>query len=517
MSVFNNIFSKLFHIRSIGNISPSFTTNGQIYMKDNGSLYFINSSGTEYLLSSKLAVNIIDYLFTKINTTSLNDESKFLDLTEVSKNGDLTVSGNSVTLNTTGTYFISYGIYLEDTSGTTVGSSPSAQSFIVLDSLQGTSHRRYAASENYLVSNSGNVTYANMSSGIITINSQKTAQLQLTTNTGGTISFSGVDDESNRYKIPHLSIKQIFNSSFTDAKFIRSFALTSNIPSGVLSDASFIIIDSYNITNTSNIFTVTEDGFYYVQYNSEFDCTDNTITGTDPRIDTYIIKNNLDNISNPKYARNQASVITDSGNLRYSNTSSDIIELSKNDELRLQIKQTTGSNTVSFSSTTDDKKTNLVLYKLEFINEQNFVAEVSTAQTPSSGTRVVLPLTQVTSPNDITLSGNQISFADAGTYLITYNIEMEGSGILSDPTYETFFAINKSGTVTNADERYGHISERLVTYAGNLRYSTSKSVLIEISSTDYIEWFFKQTSGTTINVSSANVDQRMRVSCSRIK
>ena len=478
-------------------------------MKDDGLLYFLTPNGTEYILSHQKVVTTIDYLFASLTTTTFNDESKYLSLTQTTLDPNITVGANSATLNTPGTYFVSYGIFLENTGGETTASSPTATSFIVLNTTQNSSTRRYSASDNYLVANSGNVTYANTATGFITVSTPDLAQIQLTTNTGGNITFSGTNNED----IPYAHFHRIYDQNFTNATFIRAAALVTSPPSGTPTEVSFLALDTYNILLNTPVFTVPTTGYYYVQYNADFDGTG--IVGSNPRIDSYIVKNNLDNSSNFKYARNQASVVTDAGVLRYSNTCSDIMSLTANDNLRLKITQTTGT-TISFSSATDDKKTHLVLYKLEFIDDQKFEADVA-AQTPTSGVRFIVPLTQVAAPNDISLSTNRITFANAGSYLISYTIELDGSSIVADATYESFVAINAAGTITSATPRYGYLSERLITHAGNLRYSVSKSFIIEVTVTDYIEWFFTQTTGQAINVSSANVDQKMRISCSRIK
>ena len=79
MSTFKNLYTTLTHTKNTS--KPSTSSFGQIYSKADGLLYFLSSSGVEYVLSVSQVIQTLDYIYassTSISPNTVNVTSPLL-------------------------------------------------------------------------------------------------------------------------------------------------------------------------------------------------------------------------------------------------------------------------------------------------------------------------------------------------------------------------------------------------------------------------------------------------------
>lgn len=523
MSVFKNIFnSGIFNLFS--NIKPSTNNYGQIYMKSDKLLYFLNADGNEYLLSANLILNTIDFLLAqRQNPLSVSTSPVFIPWdTGITVLDNVSINTNTTIINigTAGVYNIKYTIHVECTNNTANGSNPNLTSYIVLNGDDGNEFRRYASNTESIITYENNYRYAQTVQCIANVTSNSNIKLNFLQTTG---SSNTTLSSTTKTKMARLNVQRIFPSiivgDYLSARHITQQTLTSASPYDIMWDTVNSQYGNISVNGALNSqIDINSSGYYNVTYNITFTGDSQDVTGT-PELESYIVVNNTDNTSTYRYGVNKEIVVSNNGDILYFMTISAIIKLAGGDNLRFRVKQTTGSNTIRFSGVNDSssdgayKISNLDIYKMDnstsiILNQQSGIIlanNTTTAITWSDQIDVNGDLTQGTPTS-------KIEIATTGTYDVVYTLELnntDNSITGNDPRIESYIAIDG---LTN-DHRYGNNYKSIVVDNGNMKYSCVKACQIEITAGSYIELYVNQITGSSnITASSTNLNQMMSIS-----
>lgn len=493
MSTFKNLYTTLTHTKNTS--KPSTSSFGQIYSKTDGLLYFLSSSGVEYVLSVSQVIQTLDYIYassTSISPTPLS--LPWNSTIDVKNNISVNIGDNTIiNIGTPGIYMVTYGKTVTDTNapdGSTI------ESHIVLNSNDNNNYLRYGSDENQVLHNLGVVRYITESVGIINPSINSVIKINVNAN-------SMVHGSSTSYEQPRINIHRVYDSFFTNANYLNVKSINiPNVASGVTLDVDWntSIEAKGSLSSTSNVITTFQAGLYFVLYNIEW--VGSGIIST-PTLASYILVNNTDTI---RYGSDAGTIMANGGNLRYSKSISAIMQLNGGQNVRLKAIQTTGQS-ITFSGSTADvyKHTNLWMFKLP----ETHVAFASIAPiTLGVGTNPLTLSPSITT--NTTIVGDTITFSTAGTYLISYNIELDATGVIgAPPSFETYLSGDNGVT------RLGYLSEVLLVSGGLLRYSLAKSTKVEIPASGTLKWYFTNSTGGNVTLST-DINRQMRIACTKI-
>lgn len=438
MSSFKNIYTSVIN-------TNNGTGNGQIYSKPDGFLYYKTPSGVEYILSISQVLLTLDYLYARAGIKVLSGVTSIPWNTTITQNNNVSVSNTTITIGTSGAYLYTYGVSINGTGDV----DPSVESRIVL------SGNRYGSLENSIIPNAGNVNYFSECCGVITHNGGDTVSVDVL---AGTLNYSS----NNTIEQPYINIHRVFDGSFTNAQHLNARTNLSSVNGLTTINWDTIVNNTGTMTVAGGDITVNLSGLYFVMYNAEWV---GTVTGNNPNVYSYV------EIGGVKYASDKTIIMANAGNLRYSATCSDIINITSG-VLNLKVQP---SETLNYSST---QLSNIWVFKLP---STNYVFGTVTGLSAGK-----LTLTQ-TSAVGSSIVANKPTFSVTGTYLISYSIELDCSDkSITDSVFESYFTIS-----TN---KYGYLSERLLC-DGDISYKVSKSTKIEVTAGQSIDWNFVNLTG----------------------
>ena len=154
------------------------------------------------------------------------------------------------------------------------------------------------------------------------------------------------------------------------------------------------------------------------------------------------------------------------------------------------------------------------------INTEDFLHARSAGQiTTTSASGFDVPWnTSVTELANVSINGTNtiINIGTAGTYYISYNIEWtcnDSSVIGANPSIESHIVLN--GNNGNGFTRYGANEENVISFGGNLRYSTTVHSFITVTSNSNIILRVIQTTGSNnvlfSGINDASTEGRFKI------
>jgi hypothetical protein len=480
MSVYKNLYST--NLNSKITSKPINGLDGKIYTKSDGLLYYLTPSNIEYVLSISQVSQTLDYLYalnSTVNATPLN--IPWNSTLAIANNISIGGTNSNINIGSAGIYIVTYGKTITDTDS-------ADGNFIESHILLNSDNFRYGSDENAVLHNSGVVRYITETVGIIntTTNSVINTVVNATSMTNGSVTAN---------EQPRLNIHKINTSNYLNVKSINNATVSSGVLTNVNWNTS--IISNGALSSLNNVVTTTQSGLYFVLYNIEWEGTGITTT---PTLESYILVDDTDTF---RYASDSSTIMANGGALRYSKSISSIIPLNANQNIRLKALQTTGVN-LSFSGNTADlyKHTNLWVVKLD--STQVAIGLVPSVVVPVGTTTLSLTPSVQT---DTTIVGDTITFNTAGTYLISYNIELDGTGAGSPPSFESY--------LSDGVNSYGYLSEVLLVSGGVLRYSLAKSTKVVVLAGGILKWYFSNNTGGNCTLSTDS-NRQMRISCVKV-
>jgi hypothetical protein len=487
MTTIKNLYTT--NINSKITSKPTSGLDGKIYTKSDGLLYYLTPSNVEFVLSVSQVSQTLDYLYAlnnNVNATPLN--IPWNSTLAVENNVSVSVADNSIiNIGTTGLYMVTYGKTVTDSDSS---DGNFVESHIILNNNNSNSYLRHGSDENAVLHNAGVVRYITECVGIITASTNSV----INTVVNATSMFNGSVTANEQ---PRLNIHKIDNSNYLNAKSINN----ANVSTGVLLNVNWNtpIVSNGALSSLNNVVTTTQPGLYFVLYNIEWEGSG---IATTPTLESYILVDDTDTF---RYASDSSTIMANGGTLRYSKSVSSIIPLSANQNIRLKALQTTGVS-LSFSGATVDEYKHTNLYVLKLAEIAVAIATINPV-TLTPGTTALSLVSSVAT--DTTIVGDTITFNTAGTYLISYNIEIDGIGAGSPPSFESYLSGDVGVT------KYGYLSEVLLVSGGVLRYSLAKSTKVAITAGGTLKWYFTNTTGGNVT-GSANNNKQMRISCVKV-
>jgi protein involved in polysaccharide export with SLBB domain len=522
MSVFNNTYtngvSNMFPINK-----PAVSTSGQIYMKSDKLLYYLDTNNIEYLLSatgvppdsvpSTVTFDFIYVTKTSSQTLTASDYITWDTVVNAQDNIYLGISDPSViNIGTSGIYNLKFNVIVNCTGGAN-GSDPYIEVYPIINRSDTNASIRLVGSKEQLLVNSGNYSYSQSYDGLLNLNTGDTVQIKINQISGSTTAvLAGISTN-----LISLSLNKVFTIPL-NGDLLTAYAGVNTYDTGVLYDIKWNLtnLQSGNILirgDTRELVKVLSSGYYFITYN--IDLTGNSITGLNPTLESYITVNNNDNTTTKRFGRHHETLLISSGNLSYKSTVPSIIKLSIDDILRFKIKQTTGSNLIEYSGVNDVntayKVSSVNLHKVDSIDvislDVGSVASVS--GTPS---KIVWDALAVDTQGSIITHGttaSQIKVVASGTYDVVYTVEVECSdnSITGfNPTIESYISINTDSI------RHGLYSKSILAPNGNMTYSYTKTTRLLLTSGDYIELNVIQITGSNaVTFSSGDNNRKMNI------
>ena len=511
MSFFNNIFFKGI-VNLLPNVKPSTTNYGRVYMKADNLLYYLNPAGDEYLLSTTLVINTMDFLLAE-NTTFdlLSPYIPWNSSVVVQDNVSINTDTSIINIGTAGTYNVKYTIFIENTDNSATGSNPRINSYIALNGGDGNGFRRYGTNTESIVVYNGNYVYAVTVQSVIVCTTNSSIRVRAEQFSGSSTAVMGTDiSEYGRLNVQRV-FPPVIVGSYLSARFIGQQVLTSASTYDILWNTVNNQIGDLSVSSGDNtIVNVESTGYYNITYDVVISGDSNDIT-TDPIIEAHIQTND----GTFRTGSLKERLVTTNGNVEYYKSISSIGRYTGGDELKFRVTQTTGSNTIKFSglndATTDGvfKITNLNAYKMIATNSLILRRNTNVVLTDNTLTAISWN-SEVDKNGDITWGGTQISIATTGTYDVSYTVRLNNTDNTIDgldPRVISFIAIDG----LTAGKRYGLHQKSVITNDGNIDYIYTTTSQIEIIAGSFIELYINQITGTTINASSATDSEMMDI------
>lgn len=524
MSVFRNT-----NTYGVSNMNPTDKpdqkASGQIYMKSDGLLYYLDSNNDEFLLSSVQTIDTSNttesIILTKTASQTIS-ASPFIewDITPVQEYDTIYLSGGNtsiINICTSGVYHVQFNIILNCIDGSAIGSDPYIAVNTVVNAIDAPNSIIAVGGKEQIMINSGNFSYSQSYSGMIELNAGDILQIKIVQASGSTSAVLAGGTLDTQIS---LSLNKIFSDKSNGGLLIAN-AWTRNLDSGVLSNITWDAIKKQNggilvKGDAREIIKIQNAGYYYVTYNIDL-TNGEPIIGVNPEIESYITLNDADSTTDKRFGRHYDALLVSNGNLSYKSTISNIIKVSAGDQLRFKINQTTGSDLIQYSAfddfTNSDKVSSV---NIRQVGVSDIISLDRGSLTITSGVDNLITWDntsdQLGSIISLGTTTSRIEVTQAGIYDVVYTVEAVGSGVTgAGPTLESYILVNNDAV------KHGLYFKTLIAHNNNVTHSYTKTTRLILAANDYIELHVIQTTGSTnFILSSVDNNRKMNITMCKI-
>jgi hypothetical protein len=452
MSLFKNTYhTGYLNIKK--NNKPSINQYGQIYMKSNNKLYFLNKNGDEYLLSYNLTIQTIDKLYANNTALTINELNTPIIWNSITTLPNITVSNADITIGTPGIYSIMYTVIVNNTLPA-IGLSPTISTILDINNVN------KIMSNEIILMDSSNYNYIQTYNGIFNIPAFSIVKLIVNQNTGS----------SGASVTPEINIQKIDVQNYLTCD--GTLSISNNIITPIIWNNNTQTGNIYMTGNNASI-KIYDAGYYMIHYKIVY--TGTTVV-LNPYISSYI---------NNDVCKNNELIMVDNGNINYTVNTSTILKLNTLDDIILNVLHNMGGDI--------DAVTNLNVYKM---NTSNYLK--------ISNENFMLPNNVITSVSwtntidqiNINYTGNAITILEAGTYELSYQVNLSGGCTSLSPTI-TSYLLNMRTSNALAQQK------KLVLASSNsINYTYNKTDRMDLEIGDVIHLVMMQTTGVILTVNT---------------